>query len=117
MIFFTTNASAGYGARVFIQDSLFHPELAYLINDLHNLAKTISVWKGADKTVIIPAQDCKEAWAKAGRPDYQTSIGTKVVMKGYEVEPEEFAVLVKRCKTMGAIDITKIIQYIQSEWN
>jgi hypothetical protein len=112
MIFFTTNASAGYGARVFIQE---HPHTTSLVG-LHELAKSLSVWKGADKTVTIPDQDCQYAWAKVGVSSH-ASIGTKAILKGYEVEPEEFAVLVKRCKAKNFVDITPIIQHIQSEWN
>jgi len=109
MIFFTINKSAGYGARIFIQKYTDVNTTNEVIG-LHELAKTLSVWQGADKKVIFPAQDT--------RAPNRTGIllTNEVVLDGYEVEDEELAVLVKRSGRRGLRNVTLIIADIKQEW-
>ena len=115
MMYFTTEKSAGYGARIFLQEHTHADETNEVIG-LHELAKELSVWRGADKTVTILEQDCSEAWAKAGRPGYKTHISSDVKFSGYEMEAEEIAVMEKRCKGRGLVNITPIIRDVKQEW-
>ena len=115
MMYFTTEKSAGYGARIFLQEPNYINETNDVIG-LHELAKDLSVWRGADKSVKIPAQDCAEAWAKAGRPGYKTHISRDVKMNGYEMEAEELIVMEKRCKARGLVNVTPILKDLKQEW-
>lgn len=115
MIYFTTEKSAHYGARIFLQEQIFGDETNEVIG-LHELAKELSVWKGADKSVTIPPQDCAEAWTKAGRRGFLGYISREAKLSGYEMQTEELAVMEKRCKARGLIDITPILKDIHQEW-
>ena len=115
MIYFTTEKSAGYGARFFLQEATNTNQTNAVIG-LHELAKELSIWKGADKNVIIPPQDLAEAWKKAGK-DIKEGIGYKVRLKGYEMEIEGLIAMEKRCKACGLIDITPILCDVQQEWH
>ena len=115
MIYFTTEKSACYGARIFLQEPIYADETNDVIG-LHELAKELSVWNGADKTVIILPQDCAEAWNKAGFLGGRLVIGRNIKMSGYEMEAEELAVIEKRCKARGMINLTPIIKDVKQEW-
>jgi hypothetical protein len=115
MIYFTTEKSAGYGARIFLQEPIYADETNE-VNGLHELARELSVWRGSDKTVIILPQDCSEAWAKTGRAGFKGIIGRDIKMSGYEMEAEELAVIEKRCKARGMINITPIIKDMKTDW-
>lgn len=111
MIYFTTEKSAGYGARIFIQN-----DISSIDASLHNLAKELSVWKGADKSMTILEQDCSEAWAKTGKANFHGHISRNVKLVGYEMDAEELAVMKKRCKGRGGIDVTPILKDLKQEW-
>jgi hypothetical protein len=115
MIYFTIDKSAGYGARIFIQDPIYADETNEVIG-LHELAKELSYWKGADKTVTILPQDCSEAWAKTGRAGFKGIIGRNIKMSGYEMDIEELAVMEKRCKVRGIVNVTPILREMKQEW-
>jgi len=115
MIYFTTEKSAAYGARIFLQDATNANQTNEVVG-LHELAKELSVWKGADKTVVIPPQDCARAWNKAGFLGGRGNIAMKAILKGYEMDTEELAVMEKRCKARGLVNITPILRDIQQEW-
>ncbi len=115
MIYFTTEKSAAYGARIFLQDATNANQTNEVVG-LHELAKELSVWRGADKTVVIPPQDCADAWKNAGRPGFHGHIAMKAILKGYEMDTEELAVMEKRCKARGLINITPIICHLKQEW-
>lgn len=115
MIYFTTEKSAGYGARIFLQEAT-HADQTNEVIGLHELAKELSVWRGADKSVTIPEQDCSEAWAKTGRAGFKGFISRDVRLSGYEMEAEEIAVIKKRCKARGMIDVTPILSDLKQEW-
>jgi len=115
MFYFTTEKSAGYGARIFLQEPIYADETNE-VNGLHELAKELSVWRGADKTVTILPQDCSEAWAKTGRAGFKGFISRNIKMSGYEMEAEEMAVTEKRCVARGMVNLTPIIKDVKQEW-
>lgn len=109
--FFVSNASAGYGARIFIQSHCDDEGADAVLKDLHALAKELSVWRGSDKRVIVPAQDIKGGFHTEDQS-----------MLGYEVEAEELALLVKRCNSRPAKyfkmhDVTPILKDMKMEWH
>ena len=115
MFYFTTEKSSGYGARIFLQEPIYADETNEVIG-LHELAKELSVWRGADKTVTILPQDCSEAWAKTGRAGFNGIIGRNIKMSGYEMEADELAVMEKRCKVRGMVNVTPILKDLKKEW-
>jgi hypothetical protein len=116
MLYFVTEASAGYGARIFIQDYTEFDTTNEVIG-LHELAKELSMWKGADKSVTFPEQDCAEAWAKTGKPGFKGFIAKPCRLSGYEVDYHELMVLTKRCKGRGLINVTPILKDMKQEWH
>lgn len=113
MIFFTVNKSAGYGARIFIQKYIDVNTTNEVIG-LHELAKELSVWKGADKKVIFQAQDTRAPNKTGNRTGILLT--SEAVFDGYEVEDDELNVLVKRCARRGLRDVTPILADIKQEW-
>jgi len=116
MIYFTTEKSAGYGARIFLHEAIYADQTNEVVG-LHELAKQLSVWKGADKKITLPAQDFTEAWRKIGKCGFQCYIETGIELSGYEMEIEELIVMEKRCKARGLTNITPILCDIKQEWH
>lgn len=115
MFYFTTEKSAHYGARIFLQEPIYGDETNEVIG-LHELAKELSVWKGADKTVTILPQDCSEAWAKTGLAGFKGIIGRNIKVSGYEMDTEELEVMEKRCRVRGMVNVTPILRDLKQEW-
>jgi hypothetical protein len=100
-LFFIVPGSSGYGSRIFIQQPSEQTE------KLHELAKMLSYWGGADKTVTISSQIISGTSIK---------IETAIQLKGYEMAEEELVVMKKRCLDRRLIDLTSIISQLEQTW-
>lgn len=112
MIFFAIPGSAGYGSRIFIQQYQFVDQINEVIG-LHELASKLSHWQGADKRVSM-----KKQFVKGGGGVGDDGICVpECVCLGYEMEDEEIAVLVKRCKRRGLQNVSEHLVSLVMDWS